>query len=544
MYLNKSSLFQTSTLILCILAFSCFRFAVAAPGTLSDEPLQVSAIALPNLMFVIDTSGSMRHVVPEESTTDADKYNPNTTYLSSCTSAGQRPDDRTDASPDTLYIRIISSKPKVAYSRTGTTNYEIGNAAGKICFDTDKFYNASLYADGGTSAAGSATAIYKGNYLNWYFDFDNTSTNWDSAQRLKPGTDYRMNITRDTMYDLVGTLKNLRIGLATLNGSTGAIIRQSVEPISTGLTNLQTSISGLTHGGVTPLSEALHQIGRYYVGQSGTSNPGHLTTTSTTNGQYNGNLILHPDTSPVTIADGTVFNVNPLYSSGESSASPIQYSCQSNFAIVMTDGVSRDDQNISSTTGLTDYDGDCVSASPACLSNDRKNATNYIYDNNGSDYLDDVAQALYEVDLRPDIDDFDGTEIKNNVSTYTIAFADLDALNNDLLKDAANQSNGEALSATSASDLRQKFESATKSIIEATSTSSAVTFNSSNLSNDSAVYQALFNTVRWSGEISSLPLNGLSGDILTLCVQGVTTGCWSAAASIDNQAHGDRQIMT
>lgn len=545
MHINKNLLFQFSTLSTIILASSCFHFAVAAPGTLSDEPLQTSAIAEPNLMFIIDTSGSMRHVVPEESTTDTDKYNPNTTYISSCASAGKRPKDRSDASPDSLYIRIISNKPKVGYTRTASTHYEIGNASGKICFDTDKFYNASLYADGGTSAAGSATAIYKGNYLNWYFDFDNTSTNWDAGQQLKPGTDYRMNITRDTLYDLFGTLKNLRVGLATLNGSSGAIVRQSVEPISSGLTNLQTTINGLTHGGVTPLSEALHQIGRYYVGETGTVNPGNLTTTSTTNGQYGGNLILHPDAvSPVTKDDDTVFNVSPAYSSGESSDSPIQYSCQSNFAIVMTDGVSRDDQNISSTTGLQDYDGDCVSASPSCLTYDRKDATNYIYDVNGSDYLDDVAQALYEIDLRPDIDNIDGTEIKNNVSTYTIAFADLDALNNDLLKDAASQSGGEALTAESASDLREKFESATNSIIDATSSSSAVTFNSANLSSNSAVFQALFNTVRWSGEVLSIPLNGLTGDILKTCVKGVDPGCWSASTAIDSQTHTDRQIMT
>ena len=77
----------------------------------------------------------------------------------------------------------------------------------------------------------------------------------------------------------------------------------------------------------------------------------------------------------------------------------------------MTDGLpSVDRSNISSD--LLDYDSDCDSATPACSTYDRKTTSSYIYlpdSQSPSDYFDDVAQALFEVDLRPDINDFNGT---------------------------------------------------------------------------------------------------------------------------------------
>ena len=540
--LNASSVALTGLLFIFNLSSA---IAADAPGTLSQEPLHTSATAPPNLMFLLDTSGSMRHVVPDESSTDSDKYNPATTYLASCASAGQKPKDRSDASPDDLYIRIISSKPKVAYARTSGTHYTLGNAAGMICFETAKYYNASLNADDGTSAAGGNTAIYLGNYLNWYFDFDNTTTNWSSGQELKPGTGFRMGITRDTMTELFDSLTNVRVGLAKLNGEVGAEILQSIEPISTGLSNLKTSVAALDQTGNTPVAEALHQLGRYFVGEDGTNNPGALAAGSTanTNGEYVGDFILHPNDTAVNISNDTLFDVSPAYASGESDESPIQYSCQSNFAIVMTDGVPSKDQGISSTTLLQDYDSDCVSASPACLSDDRKNTTDYSYGTDGGDYLDDVAQALFEVDLRPDIDTPSGDDSVNNVTTFTIAFADLDAINSNLLGDTASQGGGEALSATTASDLKAKFASATSSIIASSSTSSAVTFNSSTLSSQSAVYQALFNTVSWSGELNSFPIDGFTGEINTACVVG-TNNCWNASTQLDGQTPSTRFIIT
>lgn len=86
--------------------------------------------------------------------------------------------------------------------------------------------------------------------------------------------------------------------------------------------------------------------------------------------------------------------------------------CGKSFILLITDGESTEDQNIPSS--LTDYDGD---------GNDPGT-----YDNNGSDYLDDVALWARTNDLRPDLD---GTQ---NIIFYNVfAFGE----GSQLLQDAA-----------------------------------------------------------------------------------------------------------
>jgi len=525
--------------------------AFAGPGTLVTSPLFVNANAKPNIMVLTDTSGSMRHIVPEDGAGAADKYNAATTYISSCGSATM-PNDRSSGSPSSLYIRIIGGRPKIAYSRSSSTHYYLGTSAGQRCFDSTKEYNASLHADSGTYAAGIATAIYSGNYLNWYFNYNNTSTIWNASQRYKPGTDYRMSITRETLKTIVDGLDDsVRLGIAKLNGSSGARISENIKTLTaTNKTTLKSTIDTFAQSGSTPMAEALHQVGRYFMGDTGANDPGNLPTGSTSevNGETTGTggnqLTLHPDTaSEAKYNRSTVF---PTMASNGNQESPVQYWCQNNFVIFMSDGISNADQNIPST--LQDYDDDCSGG--GCSTDDKKSSGSYIYDSTGSDYLDDVAQALFEIDLRPDIDDYDGNEVVNNVRTYTIAFADRDALNNKLLDDSATQGGGQYFTSANASELARDFSAATSNILATTSSASAVTFNTSTLGSDTTIYQAQFSTARWSGEIYSFPITPTTGAIEFNCTLNVAQNCWNASTHIDDLAYNastfvdNREIIT
>jgi len=528
--------------------------AIAGPGALINSPLFVEATAKPNIMVLTDTSGSMRHIVPEDALgADADKYDSTTTYIAAC-GAATVPDAREDAGTDSIYIRIIGGRPEISInSRTGSGD-PLGTTAGTVCFDSTKTYNASLHADSGTSAAGGATAIYDGNYLNWYFDFDNTTTNWDASQRLKPGTDYRMNITKETLKTIIDGLDDsVRMGLARLYSSTGAQISETVKTLTAAnKTALKSTIDTYSQSGVTPMAEALHQVGRYFLGDAGATDPGNLAfgSTSETNGRTTGTganqLELHPGTASAAKYDRSA--VFPTLASSGSVESPIQYWCQNNFVIFMSDGISRSDQNIPGI--LSDYDDDC--AAGGCLSDDRKSSGSYIYDSGGSDYLDDVAQALFEIDLRPDIDDYDGNEVVNNIRTYTIAFADQDALNNKLLDDAAKQGGGQYFTSANAAELAKDFSAATNNILATTSSAAAVTFNTSTLGSDTAVYQALFTTARWSGELLSFPVEPTTGNIQFGCTLDVDANCWLASTHLDDLSYNsvaktftnNRQIIT
>jgi Tfp pilus tip-associated adhesin PilY1 len=124
---------------------------------------------------------------------------------------------------------------------------------------------------------------------------------------------------------------------------------------------------------------------------------------------------------------------------GSPSSSVVGYYCQNNFVIVVSPGISSEDQAaaaLSSPTGLSDYDGDggAAGVSEGKITVD---ATTYSIpvNQNGSTYLDDVAYYLYSNDI------VDYQEGFQNVMTYTIGFMG-DQLGNLFLKNTSNNGNG------------------------------------------------------------------------------------------------------
>jgi len=563
----KTQFSLKTTLMSFVLLLTCLK-TYAGPGTLIDSPLFVSAVAKPNIMFLADSSGSMRHILPVDGNGAANQYDADTTYYFGSNNCGGSfmPNDTSFGASNAhyMYLNIISNTVKISIANPDAGNPVLGGpfvytpgrgpAGTHICFDSTKSYYASLYADTDSATVGNrapgdgSTTIYSGNYLNWYFDLASGTPAWTNED-FKPGTRYRMQVLQTTLNTLVDSLNDdVRLGLASFNGNNGAYIDFEIADLNAAnKTAIKTKIDALKQGSETPMAEALHQLGLYFMGNNGSINPAN----APYNGKYEGDLILHPsNTPPTTVAHDTVFPTNYAPSNYQS---PIQYWCQSNFVVFMSDGVSNADNNIPDAAFnplklLQDYDGDCDGVAGCDSSNDQKTAdTNYSYGtftdpvtllaDNGSDYLDDVAQALFEIDLRPDIDDADGKEVKNNIITYTIAFADQQALNNKLLKDAANQAGGLHFSSNDANELTRDFTAATTNILSTTSSAAAVTFNTSTLGSDTAVYQALFSTSLWSGEIHSFPVDPVTGDIDTGCTVDSDANCWDASTHLNNLAY-------
>jgi type IV pilus assembly protein PilY1 len=499
-------------LVSLVLALGFSATVNAAPGVLTNKPLYVSSYIEPNIMFLLDTSGSMGHIVAENSSalvcdsTDA-------SYL---------------AAGSTVTLTIVSSTPYANGKTLGT-----GDSA-KICFGPTDNYLATL-----NTSLGGNTAAYTGAYLNWYFDTatDDTSSGGSWADGYKPGTRTRIQVAQAALNDVVNNLTGVYAGLSTYDGDSGAAITQSVLKLTpddpnfaTNKTTLTNAINATSAGGWTPLAESLRDLGRYFSNDPSTGNCGGGAT----------NLSIDPD------GDGTFTNVGctSLLSSRISTHGPIQYSCQKNFAVIMSDGLPTHDRNVNSN--LKDFDQDCTAAAQTaggytCDNYDMKSTLVYPT-SDSSDYLDDVAKALFETDLRPD---FSG--VTNNVITYAVGFADLSfdknsPLYNPLMEDTSKNGGGEFLFSDTSSGLTTAFAKATSSIIAQTSTAAAVTFNSSNLSSNTAVYQALFNTAGWSGDLRSYPLDGFTGDIQTGCTAG-TSNCWGAATQLDGQTASARTIL-
>ncbi len=510
----------------------------AAPGTLADVPLFFSASTAPNILFLIDNSGSMNNVVPDT------PYDASVTYVN-CPSGQQL------GTGSQVDIRITSGGNP--YFRQSGTSYDWGTGSGtgatgrtKKCFNPTASYRARLYANASFASgtrypSGYLEAVYTGNYLNWYFGCTGatastcgiTATNFGSGASIKPGQQRRMDIAKTAAKDLVNSLNNVRVGLAAYNGSTGAYIHVGIDDIAANKATMISKIDALTPSGSTPLGESLAHIGRYFVGESSP--------------QYDGNLTLHPGQANQTTADDdAVFPDGPAYASGVSSSSPIQYFCQKSFAVLLTDGRPQSDRDTGIVSSyLRDYDGDCADPSKddghtpsatSCTSStyDTKNAP-HNYESYGSDWLDDVAKALYEMDLRPDLTDFSGNPVKNNVVTYAIGFADDQVINDPLLKDTARNGGGLFLTASNAASLKAAFESAVQSVLSQVGAAAAVAFNSGSITANSLLYLARFDSTRWSGDLIAYRIN-TDGSI--------GAQVWSAASQLDAVVPGSRVIIT
>lgn len=488
----------------------------AAPLSLSEEPLAVATFVAPNIMYLIDNSGSMNNIVPDV------PFDPAVTYFT-C------PAGIIIGATTPVDIRILSDGSAFFNVNSGGTDYDWGtNTTGtgitgksKRCFDPAVSYttvrlhgNSPDPGIGSTkSPSGYLSAAYSGNYLNWFFG--TAPTNWGTDARKKPGTQTRMEIAQQAANGLLDSLAALkvRVGLASYKGSTGAQINQVMDDISTNLTSMKASITALSPTGSTPLAESLRDLGEYFaVGQTG-------------------NLTMHPGQS---IAGGDKFDQaavtkGSLFARGYTftppATAPIQNFCQKNFAVLMTDGRPQSDQDIG--TPLRDYDGDCIGATPACLTFDRKSSRTY--ESAGSDYLDDVALALFDIDLRPDLNDLDGVAVKNNIETYTIGFADDQVINDPLMQDTADNGNGLFLTAKNAGELSSVLASTFLSISGKTGSAAAVAVNSRSLNTETRIFQALYTSGEWSGNLVALPI---------LPDGSVGTEVWNAKAALTTQSSG------
>ncbi len=311
-------------------------------------------------------------------------------------------------------------------------------------------------ADSGGSPGGYLGATYDGNFLNWYFGNAGGQpvTGWIDRKRVNTGSvQTRLEIAKASATTVINTQLNVstpagvRVGLSAYNGDDGGALKVGMADFTTTQrTTVTTAIAALTAANSTPLAETLADIGRYMAtGYSGSVSAG-----SVTNVAINNFLRQDSRDSCLSGANCATSTTDAVPSSPAlgTPTRPIQYWCQRSYAFMLTDGRPQNDQAFSNNTYLRDYDGDCsgINASSCSGGFDRKNAPR-IYESNGSDYLDDVAKALFEVDLRPNLVAPPGKTKKNNLRTYTIAFADADAINDPLLQKTADQGGGKRVDA-------------------------------------------------------------------------------------------------
>ncbi len=544
---NAIALFtsRTAGLLALVMATSI----AAAPGTLSTSPLFLqSGTVQPNIFFMIDDSGSMDWEILKSTgalaigdysgfrnrdnldytPTRADRdemlescagynvlyYDPTKTYTpwtgvdingnayqdQSITSALNDPYNPASGSRDLTDDETFGDPPGyMTWSDDGDGVFEQGecpdvNDAG---YDYINQFVATVAGFGPTQVM---TAAEQANFANWY-----------SYYRK------REYVAKRALSQIIDA-SDARMGLATLhNNNTVRTLVRDIDDITTPIdttaqankTALLRNLSRVNSSGGTPLRQALRNTGEYFADNSGWGS------------------------TPIL----------PASLGGE---------CQQNFTILMSDGFWNGGDP---GGGNTDSDG----AGPF----------------DGGDYADtfsntlaDVAMRYYENDLSPLADKVPviaGVDENNaqHMVTYTVGFGVNGSLADDEVPGQANfngwpepianaqttiddmrhaafNGRGQFLSAGDPQDLIDSLTQYIADIQARIGTAAAVSFNSTNLNTGTRVFQSIFDSSRWSGDLlaKDIVINGVTG------IASISGTAWQASTDIDSRAPASRQIIT
>ena len=155
--------------------------------------------------------------------------------------------------------------------------------------------------------------------------------------------------------------------------------------------------------------------------------------------------------------------------------------------------------------------------------------------------MDDVAKALFDIDLRPDLTKPmpvpPATAAKNNITTYMIGFADPAVQNDPLLINTARQGGGRFIAATDGPSLVNAFQSIISDALAKDAAAAAVAVTNAQITAGSVGYASSYNSGSWYGDLEAYSLD-LSTGLQTGPIQ------WSARDRLNAQAASTRKIAS
>ena len=291
--------------------------------------------------------------------------------------------------PATIYPFVVTADPNKVYYRTagGSWNAYRDSVGLVLCLAVQTALNNYGFYTGqirfSTSDCGTTNNVNlrTGNYMNYM------QVTGGPADKPKLG------LAKGIIQSYVNTTEGVRFGAMIFNlnpdgqeSEGGHVLKEVKDMTAQNRADLHAAIGGLSANTWTPLAETLYEAGLYFRGA-----------TSYFNKDANGNDIQY--------------------------TSPVQFYCQKSYVIIVTDGESTKDRHqvLKDKVGDSDKDGR------------EPDGTNEVpYDNEGTDYLDDVAYLLHENDMN------DAMQDKQNVTVYTVGFT----INSPLLERTAKHGGG------------------------------------------------------------------------------------------------------
>lgn len=495
----------------------------------------IDTAAQPNILFILDTSGSMDSEVLTQEDWDPSKtftgcYRADAVYWSytnsqpSCYSNNWFYANRNycEASYDTLNNlgeysgnllewrqswRFWGVDRWVALSSNHNRNVECQADAGVHGSATGAYWAADGGAGPWSGNSNNEPAwttnyhLFNGNYLNWL------QSNGTVAKT-------RIEIVRDVTTQLLNNLNGVNVGLMRFNFEQGGPVLHAMEDIGTAREDLKSTVASLNANGWTPLSETLYEAGQYYAGRS------------------------------VDYGDG--YNIRSVAESrvgGTLSSltydSPLEFSCQKNYIVLLSDG--EPTRDVHAENKIEALPGFTTNVGPRC---ERLPGVGY---NNGK-CLDEMAEYLFKKDLSAE---HSGDQ---NVVTYTIGFA----MDLPLLESTASRGGGRYYRADDTTTLASALTKIVVSILDdaTTFTAPSVPVNAFNRTqNLDDIFVTVFNpssTVNWPGNLKKYRLkNGKFMDANDLSAVDLSTGFfkdtaqsfWSVAPDGDRTVDGGAANM-
>lgn len=224
---------------------------------------------------------------------------------------------------------------------------------------------------------------------------------------------------------------------------------------------------------------------------------------------------------------GTLDSAKSYFSTSyQSKPSPIQYSCQQNFVMMVTDGLPTGQIN-GTLYSATDRANTCTWSTTA------KSCTSGSFGTAATDAIASVT-ALRSTTNATKTAPYD-------IQTYVVALGDTVANANALavMHAMANAGGtGSALLANDAASFQNAINSITDNITAKVGSSAAVSVANAHVtSTDNASYASSYNSGTWTGDLNAFSINVNTGVPLT-------TSLWSAQNNLDSMTPASRQIVT
>jgi type IV pilus assembly protein PilY1 len=230
---------NTMKRLLAVVLITTFLSLQIHPAVFADDSDIFGANIQPNVLILLDNSGSMDDEILSEPYVTATTYNVINRCGSSKSSACQS-------------VVVYKSGSSNTYTKYADTISDVNKASAQTALSTVGYWSGRI--------SGSNVDLFVGNYLNYQIGF---CANGNCTER-------KIDIAKNVLTNLVDTVTGVRFGFMKFwgNGSQGAGGGSMVAQMGTNISAMKAAINGISATGFTPLGEFLRDGGRYYKGTS------------------------------------------------------------------------------------------------------------------------------------------------------------------------------------------------------------------------------------------------------------------------------------